>query len=324
MQPYPGLEPYAQAVDLPRNGLRLFYFAAGDPCRPAALLLHGLGDEADTWRYLIEPLSQRWRVIAPDLPGFGRSDQPKLAYTFDFLRGCLFELLEVLAVPKALLVGHSLGGMLAHGMLTYGMLAHDMRVEQPGASPPRFSKPVMPDPPETGEASLQVSGLALLDGALLTRTQRLSPQLLLFMTPLLGEYLYTRLRKDPQAAYATLRAYYTDMDKLPQVERDFLFRRVNQRVWSDGQRRAYFSTLRNMASSISRLQKDLPARLVQLHTPTLILWGAQDRVNPPENGSRLAQLQPDSRLVLIPEAGHMPHQERPQEVLRHILGDERF
>ena len=114
------------------------------------------------------------------------------------------------------------------------------------------------------------------------------------------------------------------MDRLPQVERDFLFQRVNQRVWSDSQRRAYFSTLRNMARSITGLQKDLPARLAQLKSPTLVLWGAQDRINPPETGAALAQLQPDSRFTLIPQAGHMPHQEHAQEVLRHILGDERF
>ena len=62
------------------------------------------------------PLSRRWRVIAPDLPGFGRSEKPWRAYTLDFLRGCLFELLETLSIRKVLLVGHSLGGMLAHGM----------------------------------------------------------------------------------------------------------------------------------------------------------------------------------------------------------------
>ena len=319
MQPNPGLEKVAQTVALPRNGLCLFYFDAGAPEQPAALLLHGLGDEADTWRYLIEPLSRRWRVIAPDLPGFGRSDKPKRAYTLDFLRGSMFELLEVLSVREVFLVGHSLGAMLAHGMA----------LEQIGSSPFGFVEPEVPDPErsldtESGDASIQVSGLVLLDGALLTRPQRLNPELLLFLAPLLGEWLYTRLRKDPQAAYATLRAYYAEMDKLPQVEHDFLFYRVNQRVWSDDQRRAYFSTLRNMARSISRLQKDLPARLAKLHTPTLILWGAQDRINPPENGTALAQIQPDARLVLIPDAGHMPHQERAQAVLDEIVNDLRF
>jgi len=289
MEPYPGLEQCAQIIDLPRNRLRLFYYAAGVPWQPAALLLHGLGDEADTWRFLIEPLSQRWRVIAPDLPGFGRSEKPQRAYTLEFLQGCLFELLEVLSIRQVFLVGHSLGAMLAHGMAL--------------------------DQPELA------SGLVLIDGALLTRAQRLSPQLLLSMVPRLGEWLYTRLRKDPQAAYETLRLYYADMDKLPQVERDFLFYRVNQRVWSDDQRLAYFSTLRNMAGSVSRLQRGLPTRLAQLHTPTVILWGEKDRINPPKNGTALAHIQPDARLVLIPGTGHMPHQEQPEVVLDEILNE---
>jgi pimeloyl-ACP methyl ester carboxylesterase len=177
------------------------------------------------------------------------------------------------------------------------MLAHGMVLEQPE----------------------RASALVLVDGALLTRTQRLDPQLLLFLTPLLGEWLYTRLRKDPQAAYATLRAYYANIDRLSQAERDFLFYRVNQRVWSDDQRRAYFSTLRNMVGSISRLQIGLPARLAQLHTPTLILWGEKDQINSPENGKALAQVQPGARLALIPEAGHMPHQEQAETVVREIL-----
>jgi len=287
MQPYPGLEAYSQAIDLPRNGLRLFYYAAGDPSQPAALLVHGLGDEADTWRHLIVPLSARWRIIAPDLPGFGRSEKPKRAYTLAFLQSCLFEVLDILAVQQVVLVGHSLGGMLVQGMA----------LEQP----------------------LRASGLALIDGALLTRPQRLNSQLLLFLMPGLGEWLYTRLRSNPQAAYDSLRAYYANMDSLPQTERDFLFQRVNQRVWSDGQRRAYFSVFRHMVASISGLQKGLPARLALLHTPTLILWGEQDRINPPESGLALAQIQPDAKWALIPRAGHMPHQERASEVIGALI-----
>ncbi len=287
MQSYPGLAPYAQAIDLPRNGLRLFYYAAGDPRQPTALLVHGLGDEADTWRHLIAPLSARWQIIAPDLPGFGRSGKPKRAYTLAFLQSCLFELLDILAVQQVLLVGHSLGGMLAQGMA----LAQPRRA----------------------------SGLALIDGALLTRPQRLNPQLLLFLIPGLGEWLYTRLRSNPQAAFDSLRAYYANMDSLPQLERDFLFQRVNQRVWSDGQRRAYFSVFRHLVATVSGLQKGLPARLAQLHTPTLVLWGEQDRINPPESGQALAQLQPAAKWALIPNAGHMPHQEQPQETVKQIL-----
>jgi pimeloyl-ACP methyl ester carboxylesterase len=287
MQPYPGLEGFAQYFKLPDNGINLFYYGAGATHLPAALLIHGLGDEADTWRHLIEPLSSNWRVIAPDLPGFGRSDQPERAYTLDFLQDCLSELLEPISGEKFLLVGHSLGGMLAQAIC----------LERPE----------------------QVSGLVLIDGGLLVQTQRINPRLLLNLVPGLGEWLYTNLRKDPQAAYASLRPYYSDLNKLPQDERDFLFTRVNQRVWSDDQRRAYFSTLRNTVAAVPRLQKDLAGRLAQVQVPTLVLWGEKDQINAPENGSALVQAQPNARLVVIHQAGHMPHQERADLVVQAIL-----
>jgi pimeloyl-ACP methyl ester carboxylesterase len=108
------------------------------------------------------------------------------------------------------------------------------------------------------------------------------------------------------------------LNKLPQDERDFLFTRVNQRVWSDDQRRAYFSTLRNTVAAVPRLQKDLAGRLAQVQVPTLVLWGEKDQINAPENGSALVQAQPNARLVVIHQAGHMPHQERADLVVQAI------
>ncbi|MCS6863432.1 MAG: alpha/beta fold hydrolase, partial [Abditibacteriales bacterium] len=76
MEPWPALAPYVRKVQL-RSGLTLFAFEAGAPDAPPLLLIHGLGDEADTWRHVFLPLAERYHVIAPDLPGFGRSDKPR-------------------------------------------------------------------------------------------------------------------------------------------------------------------------------------------------------------------------------------------------------
>ncbi|MEW5872866.1 MAG: alpha/beta fold hydrolase [Chloroflexota bacterium] len=286
MDPFPTLAPYARETRI-ASGLRLFYFAAGDPANPPMLLIHGLGDEADTWRHVIPALAERFYVIAPDLPGFGRSDQPDTAYSLDFLTASLLGLLHSLGIPKAWLVGSSLGGILAQSIA----LSQPERVER----------------------------LALLDGSLLARRQPLSMQLLLFLVPGLGEWMYKRLRRDPAAAYASLRPYYANLDGLPQADQDFLYQRVQERVWSDGQRRAYLSVLRSLAGSVTRLQKDLPARLAALATPTLVMWGEQDQINPIENAHALAQAQPSARLVTLADCGHLPHQERPQETLAALL-----
>ena len=292
MQPYPGLEGYARAFDLPGSGLRLFAYVAGEPARRTFVLLHGLGDEADSWRYLIEPLSNYGQVVAPDLPGFGRSDKPHRKYTLQFLRDAVVELVEQLAVSNIFIIGNSLGAVIAQ----------TLALEQPA----------------------WLKGVVLIDGTLVNRAQRLSPTLLLFLLPGVGEWLYDRLRKNPQAAYETLRPYYLDLDSLPEEERRFLFQRVNQRVWDDAQRDAYLSTLRNMAPFIARQQKGLTERLSRLELPTLILWGDNDRIMPAANGKAAAAAQPSARFVMLAEACHLPQQECPQAVLQAILDDKRF
>ena len=70
------------------DGHKVFYREAGDPQAPALLLLHGFPTSSHMFRNLIPLLADRYRVIAPDLPGFGFSDAPDRAtfnYTFDNL-----------------------------------------------------------------------------------------------------------------------------------------------------------------------------------------------------------------------------------------------
>lgn len=286
MTPWPALEQYARRVVLPHDDLQLFLYDTGAEEKPFLVLLHGLGDEADTWRYLVAPLAEHFRVVAPDLPGFGRSDKPQRPYTVSFLRDSVLRLLDHLGAEQAALGGNSLGGALAQLLA----LDHPRRVRQ----------------------------LVLIDGGLLIKEQHLSLRGLLFLVPLLGEWLYKRLRADPDKAYDTLRPYYANLDGLPEKERAFLYRRVNRRVWSEGQRRAYLSALRQTARWQVGQRGKLPQRLAQLKTPTLIVWGEEDHILPLTNAQALVAAQPEAELVTVPEAGHLPQQERPQAVLKAI------
>jgi len=70
------------------DGIRVFYREAGDPNAPVVLLLHGFPASSFQYRELIPRLSDRYRVIAPDMPGFGFTEVPadrKYVYTFDSL-----------------------------------------------------------------------------------------------------------------------------------------------------------------------------------------------------------------------------------------------
>lgn len=289
MAPWPLLEAHARRVALPRSGVSLFLYDTGPAETAPLVLIHGLGNEADTWRHVIPRLASRFRVIALDLPGFGRSDKPRRAYTVPFFCDTLIELLDALGIARTGLVGHSLGAVIAH----FAALQRPDRVER----------------------------LVLVDGGLLAPSQKLDVATLLFLMPGVGEGLYRRFQKDADAAYRSLEPYYAHLDGLPESERAFLYRRVNERVADDAQRRAFFSAFRRLALWLPRQQGGLRERLANLAVPTLVVWGEADRVNPVANGRALAEAQPSARLVVVPGAGHNVQEEQPQAVAQAILED---
>ena len=74
------------------------------------LLLHGWGARADIYHSVINPICSHYRVIAPDLPGFGESDEPSFAYSIEDYACFACELLKNLEIKKVHLMGHSHGG----------------------------------------------------------------------------------------------------------------------------------------------------------------------------------------------------------------------
>src|SRR5215510_9563112 len=85
------------------DGVRVFYRAAGDAAAPVVLLLHGFPASSFMFRELIPRLADHYRVIAPDLPGFGFTEVPaerKYAYSFDGLASTLDAFTEVLKIDR--------------------------------------------------------------------------------------------------------------------------------------------------------------------------------------------------------------------------------
>jgi pimeloyl-ACP methyl ester carboxylesterase len=93
-------------------GQTIHYWDVGSG--PVLVLVHGLGSSKDgDWRNVVAPLSQKYRVIAPDQIGFGRSDKPLLDYKIQTYVDFLNEFLRELKVQKASLMGESLGGWIS-------------------------------------------------------------------------------------------------------------------------------------------------------------------------------------------------------------------
>ncbi|MFS8978187.1 alpha/beta hydrolase [Cupriavidus necator] len=85
------------------DGVRVFYREAGAPDAPVMLLLHGFPSSSHQFRHLIPQLAQRFRVIAPDLPGFGFTEVAaarNYQYTFDNLAGTIGAFVDVLGLQR--------------------------------------------------------------------------------------------------------------------------------------------------------------------------------------------------------------------------------
>lgn len=107
------------------NGVTLAVYEAG--AGPAIVLLHGFPELAYTWRHQIPALAAAgYRVIAPDLRGYGLSDTPTAVEAYDIaaLTGDVAGLLDALGVDQAVVMGHDWGGLLAWQMA----LLHPRRV----------------------------------------------------------------------------------------------------------------------------------------------------------------------------------------------------
>lgn len=85
------------------DGLKVFYRSAGDPTAPVILLLHGFPSASHMFRDLIPELADKYHVVAPDLPGFGMTEQPArgdFAYTFENITKIVGRFTEVLGLKK--------------------------------------------------------------------------------------------------------------------------------------------------------------------------------------------------------------------------------
>jgi pimeloyl-ACP methyl ester carboxylesterase len=96
------------------SGIKINTVVAGQEQHPPVLLLHGYPTSNQLWRHIIPSLAESFRVIAPDLPGHGRSDKPTdVEYDRELFVGALKGLVDALGLHQFHLVGHDLGGMVA-------------------------------------------------------------------------------------------------------------------------------------------------------------------------------------------------------------------
>jgi pimeloyl-ACP methyl ester carboxylesterase len=126
----------ATSLDLVRlsNGITLHYAHQGPKTGPAVLMLHGFTDSWFSFSRVLPLLPAELRVIAPDQRGHGDSERPPLGYGTTDLAQDVIRLMDALDVPKAVLVGHSMGSFVARKV--YELAPHRVsRLVLVGAGP---------------------------------------------------------------------------------------------------------------------------------------------------------------------------------------------
>lgn len=241
---------------------------------PAVVLLHGQPGTGHDWRWVAPLLDDRYTVVIPDRPGYGRTGGTATGFAGN--ARATIELLDRLGCERAVLVGHSWAGAVAQAAAS----AHPERVsglvlvssvgpgEHLGWDDRILAAPVVGD----AIAATAIGGLGLLLGR--DRVQAFA-----------GRHLAGR---SYEAVVALTR-----------------LTRGGSRVW-----RSFVTEQRALMDELELLG---PA-LGRIAAPTVVLHGDADRLVPPAVAESLAAAIPNSTLRLVPRVGHLLPHDRPHEV----------
>jgi len=270
-------------VRVPGAELHLAEAGSGDP----VVLLHGWPQHGGMWRHLAPELARSYRVLIPDLRGFGRSDAPPGPYDKHTLLGDVLALLDAEGIERAIFIGHDWGGWVSW----LAALEHPERVERLigiDIPPPSVSRPSLRRlPKQLVFSSYQVMISAPGVGAWLVRSGKLPGGVLRAGSGKAMRWtdeeleMYLAPLREPARARATVALYRT-----------FLTREVPKLA-----RGAYTQS--------------------ELKLPALSIFGEESKVLAMTG---LPDPDPNLRVEVLPATGHFVPEERPEEVAELVRG----
>jgi pimeloyl-ACP methyl ester carboxylesterase len=267
------------------HGHDVAYRVAGSG--PPLLLVHGMAGSASTWRHVMPALARDHTVLAPDLPGHGRSAKGPGDYSLGSLASSLRDLLVALGHDRVTIVGQSLGGGVAM------QFAYQY--------PERCDRLVLVSSGGLGhEVHLLLRALSFPGAEYLLALGCASP--LRDAGNKVGELL-GRVGLGVQPRVEEMWRAYASL--------------------TDGEtRQAFVRTLRSVVDAGGQCVSATDRLYLTSVMPTLIVWGDADRIIPVAHAYAAHEAMPGSRLEVFEGAGHFPHCEAPErfvEVMRAFV-----
>jgi pimeloyl-ACP methyl ester carboxylesterase len=250
---------------------------------PALLLIHGIGDSSDTWQPVLDELGRHHTIVAPDLLGHGRSEKPRADYSIAAYANGMRDLLSVLEIDRATIIGHSLGGGVA------AQFAYQF--------PERCERLVLVDSGGIGRSVSPFLRLAAVPGVdalmpffglpLVRTASRLTAGVL--------RHLSTGLGRDAEELLAVF-------DALPDT----------------AARTAILRTLRSGVDWRGQVITMLDRAYLAEGMPTLLVWGRHDAIIPLGHGRLAHAAMPGSQFEIFDDAGHFPHHSDPAKFVQIV------
>jgi pimeloyl-ACP methyl ester carboxylesterase len=280
--PWPGRHVSTGGVDL-----HVRYTPDPDPELPPALFVHGLGGSAQNWTDLMGELRGVLAGEAVDLPGFGHSPPPRGDdYSLAGHAAAVIRLLEHSERGPVHLFGNSLGGAVATRVTA-----------------------LRPD---------LVRTLTLISPALPhLRPRRVNTLIGLYGVPGLSGLIGRRIaaRSAEQRARDMVANVYADPSRVPEARRAEIIEEYRRRRELAHSMPAVVGSLRGlMRSFVDRGETSLWRQAAGITLPTLLVYGRQDRLVDPGTALRASATFRVSRLVVLPDCGHVAMMEHPELV----------
>ena len=263
------------------NGLSVHVKTRGQG-EPVFILLHGFGASLYSWQAVMEPLSQQGTVIAYDRPGFGLTERP-LTWQGQNPYGA--------EAQEALLIGLLDHFGVRQAILVGNSAGGTLAMQTALAFPERVSALILVDP------AVYTSG-----GAPEWVRPLLNTPQMRHLGPLIARQLLSRGPELIEMAWhnpAHLRP-----EILAMYQKPFQVENWDKALWE---------------FTLASRPLDLPDQLGELNLPALVVTGDDDRIVPTAESIRLAKELPHAGLVVIANAGHVPHEEQPQAFLDAVV-----
>jgi pimeloyl-ACP methyl ester carboxylesterase len=264
------------------HGHAVGYRTAGSG--PVLVLIHGMAGSSNTWRHVFETLAQRFTVVAPDLPGHGRSDKPRGDYSLGALASNVRDLLVALGHERATVVGQSLGGGVAM------QFAYQF--------------------PERCERLVLVSSGGLgADVSVLLR---------LLTLPGTEYVLAAGCHRSVHDAGARLSGWLAKLGVRPGARLEEMW--TSYGSLAEGETRtAFLQTLRSVVDFNGQRVSAHDRLYLAAAVPTLIVWGDRDDIIPVTQAYMTHEAITGSRLEIFEGVSHFPHAERPERFVEVLI-----